>query len=260
MIEGGSSRNYIEAKRMMYAPTAPPGRSSWRSSSTSPHRLRPATSRSRRRRHPGLRLLGRRALRRRTTANTASPPPPNSSAHPRLGVPVIYFGVDTASLLPTFRETGADVIGLDWRIPLDEGWRAVGHRPRRPGQPRPHRPLRARRRSPRPGPFLYREQRPAHSKGERFDPLGAGLLAVALGSLTLGLSFGQEWGWFSSGTLASVGVGIVMLGVAIYVEKHIKHPILDLHLVTNHVFAFANISFILCMMPFSMAPSTAILL
>jgi uroporphyrinogen decarboxylase len=42
------------------------------------------------------------------------------------GVPVIYFGVDTASLLPTFRETGADVLGLDWRIPLDEGWRAIG--------------------------------------------------------------------------------------------------------------------------------------
>ena len=30
-----------------------------------------------------------------------------------LGVPVIYFGVDTASLLPTMRETGADVLGLD---------------------------------------------------------------------------------------------------------------------------------------------------
>ncbi len=43
-----------------------------------------------------------------------------------LGVPVIYFGVDTASLLPTMRETGADVLGLDWRIPLDEGWRAAG--------------------------------------------------------------------------------------------------------------------------------------
>ena len=43
-----------------------------------------------------------------------------------LGVPVIYFGVDTAILLPTFRETGADVIGLDWRIPLDAGWRALG--------------------------------------------------------------------------------------------------------------------------------------
>src|SRR5271163_3103360 len=44
-----------------------------------------------------------------------------------LGVPVIYFGVDTASLLPAMRETGADVLGLDWRIPLDEGWRALDY-------------------------------------------------------------------------------------------------------------------------------------
>ncbi len=43
-----------------------------------------------------------------------------------LGVPVIYFGVETASLLPAMSETGADVIGLDWRIPLDTGWKAVG--------------------------------------------------------------------------------------------------------------------------------------
>jgi uroporphyrinogen decarboxylase len=42
-----------------------------------------------------------------------------------LGVPVIYFGVDTASLLPAMRETGADVLGLDWRIPLDEGWKML---------------------------------------------------------------------------------------------------------------------------------------
>ena len=42
------------------------------------------------------------------------------------GVPVIYFGVDTATLLPTMREIGADVIGLDWRVPLDVGRRAVG--------------------------------------------------------------------------------------------------------------------------------------
>lgn len=42
------------------------------------------------------------------------------------GVPVIYFGVDTATLLPSMRETGADVLGLDWRIPLDAGRRAAG--------------------------------------------------------------------------------------------------------------------------------------
>ncbi len=44
-----------------------------------------------------------------------------------MGVPVIYFGVDTAMLLPAMRETGADVIGLDWRTPLDVGWKALGH-------------------------------------------------------------------------------------------------------------------------------------
>ena len=45
----------------------------------------------------------------------------------QMGVPVIYFGVETAGLLAQMASTGADVIGLDWRQPLDEGWRAVGH-------------------------------------------------------------------------------------------------------------------------------------
>jgi uroporphyrinogen decarboxylase len=43
------------------------------------------------------------------------------------GVPVIYFGVDTASLLPAMRSTGADVLGLDWRVPLDAAWAAIDH-------------------------------------------------------------------------------------------------------------------------------------
>src|SRR6185437_734788 len=42
------------------------------------------------------------------------------------GVPVIYFGVETSTLLPAMKETGADVIGLDWRIPLDRGWTGIG--------------------------------------------------------------------------------------------------------------------------------------
>jgi uroporphyrinogen decarboxylase len=44
-----------------------------------------------------------------------------------MGVPVIYFGVETTGLLPMMSSTGADVIGLDWRQALDEGWHAVGH-------------------------------------------------------------------------------------------------------------------------------------
>jgi uroporphyrinogen decarboxylase len=44
------------------------------------------------------------------------------------GAPVIYFGTDTATLLPAMSQTGAEVIGLDWRIPLDKGWSDLEHR------------------------------------------------------------------------------------------------------------------------------------
>ena len=47
----------------------------------------------------------------------------------KTGVPVIYFGTDSTTLLPSMNETQADVIGLDWRIPLDEGWKIMNHRP-----------------------------------------------------------------------------------------------------------------------------------
>jgi len=42
------------------------------------------------------------------------------------GVPVIYFGTETATLLRHMKETGAEVIGVDWRIPLDEAWKSLG--------------------------------------------------------------------------------------------------------------------------------------
>src|SRR5690242_15689756 len=42
------------------------------------------------------------------------------------GVPVIYFGTDTAAVLADITEIGSDVIGVDWRIDLDEAWRVIG--------------------------------------------------------------------------------------------------------------------------------------
>jgi EmrB/QacA subfamily drug resistance transporter len=96
--------------------------------------------------------------------------------------------------------------------------------------------------------YLYREQRPRREQRERFDPLGAIVLAIGLAALTLGLSFGQEWGWLSAGTLAALGTSLLMLSVGVYVESHVEHPILNLGLLSNRVFAFANISFVLCMM------------
>lgn len=41
-------------------------------------------------------------------------------------VPVIHFGTNTTTLLPLMKEAGSEVIGLDWRIPLDEGWKLLG--------------------------------------------------------------------------------------------------------------------------------------
>jgi uroporphyrinogen decarboxylase len=43
------------------------------------------------------------------------------------GVPVIHFGTGTATLLELMREAGGNVIGLDWRGRLDDGWRRIGH-------------------------------------------------------------------------------------------------------------------------------------
>jgi uroporphyrinogen decarboxylase len=41
-------------------------------------------------------------------------------------VPTIHFGVNTTTLLSLMREAGGDVIGADWRIPLDEAWERIG--------------------------------------------------------------------------------------------------------------------------------------
>ena len=42
------------------------------------------------------------------------------------GVPTIHFGVGTGAILGELREAGGDVIGADWRTPLDEAWERIG--------------------------------------------------------------------------------------------------------------------------------------
>jgi uroporphyrinogen decarboxylase len=46
----------------------------------------------------------------------------------RLGVPRIHFGVGTGELLGLMGDAGADVVGVDWRVPLADGIRRVGGR------------------------------------------------------------------------------------------------------------------------------------
>ncbi len=132
MIEGGSSRNYIEAKKMMYASGLPghPESAAW--PLLMEKLVEVLTGFARQQVEAGADViqifdswagsLSVQDYRQFCLVATTE----LVQRVKQMGVPVIYFGVDTASLLPAMRETGADVIGLDWRTPLDEGWKAVG--------------------------------------------------------------------------------------------------------------------------------------
>jgi uroporphyrinogen decarboxylase len=44
------------------------------------------------------------------------------------GVPTIHFGTGTSGFLEEFASAGSDVVGVDWRAPLDAAWSRIGQR------------------------------------------------------------------------------------------------------------------------------------
>ena len=126
MIEGGGSRNYVHTKQMMYLSP-----SVWDElmqklvavvAEYSAEQVRAGAD--------AIQIfdswvgcLGVEDYRRHVLPRTTELV---KTLQKRTGVPVIYFGTDSATLLPSMQETGAEVIGLDWRIPLNEGWRSLG--------------------------------------------------------------------------------------------------------------------------------------
>ena len=124
-IEGGGSRNYIETKRLMYGDP-----DSWHDLMG---RLTDAVT--------GFLLAqvaaGAQALQLFDSwVGALSPDDYAEYALPYTqrifaavagsGVPRIHFGTGANTLLPLIAGAGCDVIGLDWRIPLDDGWAAAG--------------------------------------------------------------------------------------------------------------------------------------
>jgi uroporphyrinogen decarboxylase len=127
MIEGGGSRNYIETKKLMYrSPEA------W---DQLMHKL--------------VGVLAEFALEQAhagadviqvfdSWVGCLSPSDYRRFVLPRTteliqkikesGAPVIYFGTDTSALLTAMKETAADVIGVDWRIGIDDAWELLKHR------------------------------------------------------------------------------------------------------------------------------------
>jgi uroporphyrinogen decarboxylase len=125
MIEGGSSRNYVEAKKLMYANDG-----AWPLLMEKLVTILVAYAQQQVEAGADcIQIFDSWAGALSVTDYRQYCLAPTTELVQRvkaLGVPVIYFGVDTASMLPAMAETTADVLGLDWRIPLDEGWRAVG--------------------------------------------------------------------------------------------------------------------------------------
>ena len=125
IIEGGSSKNYIHTKKLMYGDAG-----AW---------------------HAMMSLIAR-ALARYLNAQIAAgaqavqlfdswvgclsvedyreyvlPHTREVIRNVTAGTPVLHFGTGTSTLLEAMREAGGDVIGLDWRVDLGEAWRRVGH-------------------------------------------------------------------------------------------------------------------------------------
>jgi uroporphyrinogen decarboxylase len=124
MIEGGGSRNYMHTKKMMYSSPAV-----WDElmrklvSVTSQYAVEQVSSGA-----DAIQVfdswvgcLSVEDYRRYVLPRTTELVKKLQSK----GVPVIYFATDSATLLPSMQQTGAEVIGLDWRIPLDDAWRSL---------------------------------------------------------------------------------------------------------------------------------------
>src|SRR5438132_539622 len=84
-----------------------------------------------------------------------------------------------------------------------------------------------------------------HRNPGRFDPVGAVLLGIGLVALTLGLSFGQEWGWNSPLLIGTLVVSILAIVTLVIIERRVSNPIIDFSLLKRRVFLSANISLIL---------------
>lgn len=125
IVEGGSSRNYVETKRLMYGDPA-----TW-------HALMGKLARVVADYLVAQVEAGAQAVQLFDSwVGCLSPDDYREYVLPysqlvlrevsATGVPVIHFGTGTATLLTLMKEAGGDVIGLDWRTPLDWGWSVLG--------------------------------------------------------------------------------------------------------------------------------------
>ena len=84
----------------------------------------------------------------------------------------------------------------------------------------------------------------------RFDLTGFALAAVGFASLMYGLSEGPSKGWMSSGILAPITAGVVLIAALVGVERRTAEPIIDIGLFRDRMFGIANLLVTLTMLAF----------
>ena len=124
ICEGGGSKNYINTKRLMYTDAG-----AW-------HALMSTIARALARYLNAQIEAGAQAVQIFDSwVGALSPDDYREFVLPhtrevikniKRDVPVIHFGTGTAGLLELMKEAGGDVIGLDWRVRLDEAWARLG--------------------------------------------------------------------------------------------------------------------------------------
>jgi uroporphyrinogen decarboxylase len=127
MIEGGGSRNYIHTKKMMYTQPA-----AWQAlmrklvDVLAPYAAEQVAAGA-----DALQIFDSWVGCLSVEDYRQHVLPFSTDLVQRLqktNVPIIYFGTDSATLLPSMKETGAEVIGVDWRFPLDKAWASLDYR------------------------------------------------------------------------------------------------------------------------------------
>ena len=127
LVEGGPSKNHAHTKALMYGDPEV-----WHAlcarSPGSPARTCGCRSQAGASRRAAVRLVGRRAQPRRLPASVLPHSATVLAAVADLGVPRIHFGVGTGELLALMGEAGADVVGVDYRVPLTDALARLGGR------------------------------------------------------------------------------------------------------------------------------------